>query len=185
MRRGALLVGVVALVGTVAGESTPQRPAAPAKEDGERPEPAGAYLRSIAVEGFRGVGERCTLELPPGPGLTLVVGRNGSGKSSFVEALEVLLTGDSRRWSSRKEKAWADGWRNLHHPDAAHIDAQFLVDGVAATTTVTKEWSAGATLDTAIGSVQVTGKRKANKSRKPSSQATQANLRQSLMRTAL
>jgi DNA repair exonuclease SbcCD ATPase subunit len=36
-----------------------------------------------------------TLEVERGPGLTLVVGRNGSGKSSFAEALELLLTGDS------------------------------------------------------------------------------------------
>ncbi len=58
----------------------------------------GAFLRSIAVEGFRGIGPAQTLELRPGPGLTLVIGRNGSGKSSFAEGLEVLLTGDSLRW---------------------------------------------------------------------------------------
>src|SRR5262245_57990250 len=55
------------------------------KETGEAaPEPLGAYLKSIAVEGFRGIGPRVALDLPPGPGLTLVVGRNGSGKSSFA-----------------------------------------------------------------------------------------------------
>lgn len=58
---------------------------------------AGAYLTSLTVEGFRGIGPRQTLTLTPGPGLTIVVGRNGSGKSSFAEALEVLLTGDSKR----------------------------------------------------------------------------------------
>ena len=47
---------------------------------------AGAYLTSLAVEGFRGIGARQTLALTPGPGLTIVVGRNGSGKSSFAEA---------------------------------------------------------------------------------------------------
>jgi hypothetical protein len=49
----------------------------------------------------RGVGPATTLEVEPGPGLTLVVGRNGSGKSSFAEALELLLTGDSWRWRGR------------------------------------------------------------------------------------
>ena len=59
-----------------------------------------------------------TLELRPGSGLTLVVGRNGSGKSSFAEALEVLLTGDSLRWKERAA-VWREGWRNLHHPAAS------------------------------------------------------------------
>src|SRR5262245_35467053 len=62
------------------------------------PPPAGAFLRSISVEGFRGIGPGRALEIRPGPGLTLVVGRNGSGKSSFAEGLEVLLTGDSLRF---------------------------------------------------------------------------------------
>lgn len=84
----------------------------------EQPEPRGAYITSVSVEGFRGVGERATLELNPGPGLTLVIGRNGSGKSSFAEALEVLFTGDSPRWAKRSA-VWREGWRNLHHPRTA------------------------------------------------------------------
>lgn len=53
-------------------------PARPQGETAARPEPRGAYLKSITVEGFRGVGPRKTLDLPPGPSLTLVVGRHGS-----------------------------------------------------------------------------------------------------------
>ncbi|MCZ7588258.1 MAG: ATP-binding protein [Gaiella sp.] len=64
-------------------------------------EPVGAYITTLEVEGFRGIGERACLELVPGPGLTLVIGRNGSGKSSFAEAMEVLLTGDNPRWAKR------------------------------------------------------------------------------------
>src|SRR5579859_2008662 len=59
------------------------------------------YLSSLEVEGFRGIGEPATLTIDPGPGLTLVVGRNGSGKSSFSEALEMLLTGTNQRWKGR------------------------------------------------------------------------------------
>src|SRR4051794_23636961 len=41
------------------------------------PEPVGAYLRAVTVAGFRGIGPECTLRLRPGPGLTIVAGRNG------------------------------------------------------------------------------------------------------------
>lgn len=47
-------------------------------------DPAGAYLGAITVQGFRGIGEQRRLDLVPGPGLTIVLGRNGSGKSSFA-----------------------------------------------------------------------------------------------------
>jgi hypothetical protein len=84
------------------------------------PSPVGAYLGPIAVEGFRGIGPRASLPLQPGPGLTLVVGRNGSGKSSFAEAIEMLLTGDNRRWAERSV-IWREGWRNLHRPSPTEI----------------------------------------------------------------
>src|SRR5712691_4530695 len=34
----------------------------------------GVYLRSVAVQGFRGIGDRAVVNLRPGPGLTLVTG---------------------------------------------------------------------------------------------------------------
>src|SRR5580658_8370288 len=49
----------------------------------------GAYLKSVTVAGFRGIGPATRIDIKPGPGLTVVCGRNGSGKSSFAEALEV------------------------------------------------------------------------------------------------
>ena len=94
-------------------------------EPAERP---GAYITSIVVEGFRGVGPRRTLEINPGPGLTLVIGRNGSGKSSFAEAVEILLTGTNSRWAHRS-KIWQEGWRNLHHPERTTVAAAFAIDG--------------------------------------------------------
>src|SRR5215472_14365392 len=77
-------------LGAVLSGEAPPRSAATAPS---APAAAGVHLASVAVEGFRGVGERATLSLPPYPSLTLVVGRNGSGKSSFAEGLELLLTG--------------------------------------------------------------------------------------------
>lgn len=87
----------------------------------------GAYLTALSVEGFRGIGAKQTLSVTPGPGLTIIVGRNGSGKSSFAEALEVLLTGDSKRWSDRS-KIWKEGWRNLHQQHPAAVEAEFILE---------------------------------------------------------
>jgi len=105
----------------------------------EPAEPAGAYLRNIRVEGFRGVGAKATVEVSPGPGLTLVVGRNGSGKSSLAEGLEVLLTGDSYRWKDRV-KVWRDGWRNLHHPSPASVGADVLIEDDRGLTSIVRTW---------------------------------------------
>src|SRR6266581_1071066 len=116
----------------------------------------GAFLRSVAVEGFRGIGRAQTLELAPGPGLTLVVGRNGSGKSSFAEALEVLLTGDSMRWKERAS-VWRDGWRNLHHPAAA-ISATFLVEGERQPCVVSRRWEPEAPFENAQVAVELAGR---------------------------
>src|SRR5207249_1573315 len=119
---------------------------------------AGAYLTSLTVQGFRGIGPKRTLSLTPGPGLTIVVGRNGSGKSSFAEALEVLFTGDSKRWSDRS-KIWKEGWRNLHQPHPAGIEAEVLREGHGSAT-VTGAWDAGVALEAQKVSVQPKGKPK-------------------------
>jgi recombinational DNA repair ATPase RecF len=57
-----------------------------------------------------------------------VVGRNGSGKSSFAEALEVLFTGESKRWAGRS-KIWKEGWRNLHQGHPAEIQVRLVMEG--------------------------------------------------------
>ncbi|MCL2423360.1 MAG: AAA family ATPase, partial [Micrococcales bacterium] len=79
--------------------------------------PGGTFLTSIEVEGFRGIGPTTALQLKPRPGLTIVAGRNGSGKSSLAEGLELVLTGDTYRWHS-KPAMWSSRWRNLHHTKA-------------------------------------------------------------------
>ena len=101
-------------------------------------EPPGAYVSSITVEGFRGIGPSTTLTLKPGPGLSLVVGRNGSGKSSFAEGLELLLTGHNYRWEKRA-KVWCEGWRNLHQRDRVGLKADLLVEGQG-TMSVSRAW---------------------------------------------
>ena len=119
-------------------------------------DPPGVFLRSISVAGFRGVGHKTTLEVSSGPGLTLVVGRNGSGKSSFAEALELLLTGENKRWADRP-KPWSEGWRNLHVGDPCAIEASLSVEG-AGKTTVRRGWAPDADLDDGESVVQPHGK---------------------------
>ena len=92
---------------------------------GEAPSDRSAppvWLRSVTVEGFRGIGAPATLTLEPAPGLTVVVGRNGSGKSSFAEGLELLMTGALKRWEKRP-KAWTETWQCLHFEGPTRISA--------------------------------------------------------------
>lgn len=123
------------------------------------PQPAGAYLQSLTVSGFRGIGQAATLAVTPSPGLTLVVGRNGSGKSSFAEALEVLLTGNLRRWE-KLPAVWRQGWRSVHNPDHVQITAEFLVEGTGHAV-AQRTWPTGADFTRASVSVQVAGEKQA------------------------
>ncbi|BBY73580.1 hypothetical protein MPRF_04790 [Mycolicibacterium parafortuitum] len=112
--------------------------------DGTQASPAPTYLSTISVVGFRGIGRQARLDLHPTPGLMVVSGRNGSGKSSFAEALELALTGTSYRWHN-KAALWEEAWRNLHHPEPCAIRVGFTAEGVG-TFTVGMEWKAGAEL---------------------------------------
>lgn len=78
----------------------------------------GAFLTEITVEGFRGIGAPTTVKLVPKPGLTVIAGRNGSGKSSLSEAVELALTGGTYRWKKKSSVEWRKRWRNLHHEQA-------------------------------------------------------------------
>lgn len=110
------------------------------------PEPVGAFLNSITVSGFRGIGQEATLTLRPAPGLTVISGRNGSGKSSFSEALEVALTGDSYRWKTKRSAVWKEPWRNLHQRTECWIQVRIAEEGQRGATTVGVEWADGANL---------------------------------------
>lgn len=54
------------------------------------------YLSRIRLSDFRTFGD-FDVQIPAGPGLTLLVGTNGLGKSSFFDAVEWGLTGQVRR----------------------------------------------------------------------------------------
>lgn len=128
------------------GETAPKTVAASQLALEPDAEPAGAYLGWIEVQGFRGVGPRVRLEVAPGPGLTLVLGRNGSGKSSFAEGLELLLTGANSRWVDRT-KVWTAGWQNLHADGPTTLEAGLFVEGERGATRVRRSWARGAPID--------------------------------------
>ena len=106
---------------------------------------AGAYLKSISVAGFRGIGPEARLDLHPAPGLVIVAGRNGSGKSTFSEAVETALTRTSYRWRE-KSSEWKAGWRNLHAPEPCRIRLELAEEGIGRTT-VGVDWEPDANLD--------------------------------------
>lgn len=104
-------------------------------------DPVGAFLKSIRVQGFRGIGATVQVDLRPTPGVTIIAGRNGSGKSSIAEALEVALTGSTYRWKN-KASQWSAQWRNLHQPSNAGILVELVEEGQGITRIGT-DWAAG------------------------------------------
>ena len=144
----------------------PAKPKKPVRSKGkskdgketEVPESPRAYLEAIGVRGFRGIGPESELKLRPGPGLTLVIGRNGSGKSSFAEALEVLLTGTSVRWSDKGSRFWKEGWRNLHDGVEPLVRARLVAEGIGQVE-LTRSWTGDQEVDDGTTVATGTGKK--------------------------
>lgn len=61
------------------------------------------YASKIDIHNFRAFGPNFSLSIPPEPGLIIVYGMNGLGKTTFFEAIEWLLTGGVRRIEDAKE----------------------------------------------------------------------------------
>lgn len=61
------------------------------------------YASRLQISNFRPFGPDFQLHIPPKPGIVMVYGMNGLGKTSLFEAVEWLLTGDVRRISMEPE----------------------------------------------------------------------------------
>jgi DNA repair exonuclease SbcCD ATPase subunit len=57
------------------------------------------FLRSVELSNFRIYGESYAFEFHEGPGVTLITGANGLGKTSFFDAVEWALTNQVGRFS--------------------------------------------------------------------------------------
>ncbi|MEU2424725.1 AAA family ATPase [Streptomyces sp. NPDC007851] len=98
------------------------------------------YLDSVSVAGFRGIGPQARLTLSPRPGVTLVVGRNGSGKSSIAEAVETAFTGTNMRWLGQ-DATRTSNWRNLHDGSKTKIEVKLAVEGDSGRSTLSRTWT--------------------------------------------
>lgn len=86
-------------------------------------------LIRVAVQGYQGVTEPLTIDLDPSPGITVLIGRNGSGKSSVADAIETALHGEPRAPSTTGSGGNAPLWDREHcHRDAdeAHVEVTLL-----------------------------------------------------------
>jgi hypothetical protein len=153
----AAYAGDAQLATALAGGS-PSLPAGPG--DAPPSAPTTYYLESVTVAGFRGIGPSTSLRLRPNPGLTLIVGRNGSGKSSFAEAAELSLTGTSPRWSGGLSSVFKDGLRNLHQGSPCQVQVAVRADGQSQAIQITRTWREGEnTPEQASTSVVTAGQR--------------------------
>lgn len=98
------------------------------------------FLDSISVSGFRGIGRKARLPLTAKPGVTLVVGRNGSGKSSFAEGAETALTGRTARLDKQRGEVWRRHWRNLHDGADPKVEVRLAIAGDPRPSTLTCTW---------------------------------------------
>jgi energy-coupling factor transporter ATP-binding protein EcfA2 len=157
----AALQGDEEMADQLGGDAT--TPNRPDTKTAPGPVPLRAFLRSITVSGFRGIGPRTTLELNPYRGITVISGRNGSGKSSFAEALEYALTGESYRFANRA-KHWRDSWRNLHAGEPAAIEVEFAMepddDRSGSSAALGADWTPGAELIECRRWSQIRGQRR-------------------------
>ncbi|WP_338672564.1 AAA family ATPase [Streptomyces sp. SCSIO 30461] len=98
------------------------------------------FLESISVSGFRGIGRKARLPLGAKPGVTLVVGRNGSGKSSFAEGAETAFTGRTARLDRQRGEVWRRHWRNLHDGGEPKVEVRLAIVGDTRPSTLTCTW---------------------------------------------
>ncbi|CAM5665655.1 Rad50/SbcC-type AAA domain-containing protein OS=Streptomyces fumanus OX=67302 GN=GCM10018772_10240 PE=4 SV=1 [Streptomyces fumanus] len=69
-----------------------------------------------------------------------MVGRNGSGKSSFAEGVETAFTGRTARLDKQRGEVWRRHWRNLHDGADPKVEVRLAIAGDPRLSTLTCTW---------------------------------------------
>lgn len=88
------------------------------------------FFKWVEIEGFRGFAERQRLDLDAS--VVIVAGPNGTGKTSFFDALQWLLIGTLERLEPWRVRRNAEHIVNQYRADAgepARVTAALDVDG--------------------------------------------------------
>src|SRR5208282_2609705 len=84
-------------------------------------------LNSLSADNFRGFLDH--QHIPFGPHVTILIGPNGFGKSTVIDALEWLLTGQLERYVGSDEGRREDYIRHVDARNDPLVEASFVVDG--------------------------------------------------------
>ncbi len=84
-------------------------------------------ISSISAENFRGFLNHQSISF--GPHVTILVGPNGFGKSTVIDALEWLLTGQLDRYIGSEEGRREDYIRHVDARNDPLVEASFVLDG--------------------------------------------------------
>lgn len=108
---------------------------------------SNTFLKEVHLKDFRTFGD-FTLPIPPGPGLTLLVGTNGLGKSSFFDGIEWCVTGTVRRFAGYASKfEELDYLTRRYAPKGVHQVGLTFCDGAPMVRGLGQQPSADAWLD--------------------------------------
>lgn len=77
-------------------------------------------LLRVSISGYQGVSRPLTIDLDPTPGVTVLIGRNGSGKSSIADAIETALHGEPRAPTASGTGGRAPLWEREHCGRGSH-----------------------------------------------------------------
>ncbi len=81
------------------------------------------YLSEINIKGYRGFNEKTTINLKKG--LNVIVGENGSGKSTIIDAIRLLLSEDEYSRNGIKEEDFYSSNDKTLHAEKISIKGKF------------------------------------------------------------